>query len=232
MKTVIAMLMALTLTGVVTACTAKAVSEDTHSAAESAAESQTVSAAPDDDALQAVLGKWECEINGDPWVFEYVSATEAHMLLTTEYDTMYFSSDRSFTLNGKTFAPDEYEFENGKFTLLFDGKSAVEMEKTDDSDELFGEYRLTGGKFRGRFFNEENNDGDCKIEDVRFAMDDSGTLIMVQYIQPDFELTADTVSIQVPGQERRVSSYEIDGDTMTITNSAGSQIEFTRKQDG
>ena len=232
MKTVIAMLMALTLTGVVTDCTAMAAAKDNHYKADSAAESKTVSTAPDDDALQAVLGKWECEFDGDPWIFEYVSATEAHMQLTTAYDDMYFSSDRSFTLNGKTFAPDEYEFENGKFTLLFDGKSAVEMEKTDDPDELFGEYRLTGGKFRGRFFNEENNNGDYRIEDVCFTMDDSGTLITVRYDQPDFELTADTVSIQVPGQERRVSTYEIDGDTMTITNSAGSQIEFTRKQDG
>lgn len=232
MKTVIAMLMALTLTGVVTACTAKAAAKDNHYKADSAAESKTVSTAPDDDALQAVLGKWECEFDGDPWIFEYVSATEAHMQLTTEYADMYFSPDRSFTLNGKTFAPDEYDFTDGRFTLLFDGKSAVEMEKTDDPDELFGEYRLTGGKFRGRFFNEENNDGDYRIEDVCFAMDDSGTLITVRYDQPDFELTADTVSIQVPGKERLVSSYEIDGDTMTITNSAGSQIEFTRKQDG
>ncbi|MBR6716922.1 MAG: hypothetical protein IKI77_01055 [Oscillospiraceae bacterium] len=232
MKTVIAMLMALTLTGVVTACTAKAAAKGNHYKADSAAESKTVSTAPDDDALQAALGKWECEFDGDPWIFEYVSATEAHMQLTTEYDDMYFSPDRSFTLNGKTFAPDEYDFTDGRFTLLFDGKSAVEMEKTDDPDELFGEYRLTGGKFRGRFFNEENNDGDYRIEDVCFTMDDSGTRITVQYIQPDFELTADTVSIQVPGKERLVSSYEIDGDTMTITNSAGSQIEFTRKQDG
>ena len=232
MKTVIAMLMALTLTGVVTACTAKAAAKDNHYKADSAAESKTVSTAPDDDALQAVLGKWECEFDGDPWIFEYVSATEAHMQLTTEYDDMYFSPDRSFTLNGKTFAPDEYDFTDGRFTLLFDGKSAVEMEKTDDPDELFGEYRLTGGKFRGRFFNEENNDGDYRIEDVCFTMDDSGTRITVRYDQPDYELTADTVSIQVPGKERLVSSYEIDGDTMTITNSAGSQIEFTRKQDG
>ena len=226
MKNMITAIMVLTFAGSLTACSAKSVSGETAPAAESSAGESSIAS----DDVKAVLGKWDFEYNGDQWVYDFRSDHEAYIFFTGEYDDMYFSPDRSFTLNGKTFSEDDYEFENGKFTLLFEGKSAIEMEKTGHPDDLYGEYLLTGGKYKGRFF-KEDDDNEFAIENVFFTMNDDHTDIAVQYVQPGFELKPGKISIQVPGTERRESSYEIDGDTLVITNSSNQKLTFTRKQD-
>ncbi|MBR3045295.1 MAG: hypothetical protein IKI45_12530 [Oscillospiraceae bacterium] len=132
MKKIITAIMVLTLAGSLTVCSAETISGETAPAAESSAGESSIAA----EGAEAVLGKWNFEFDGDQGVYDFRSDHEAYLLYTAEFDDMYFGPDRSFTLNGKTFSKDDYEFENGKFTLLFEGKSAIEMEKTGHPDDM------------------------------------------------------------------------------------------------
>ena len=151
MKILISMLTILTLAGSLTACSAKTISGETAPAAESSAESSTESSGSDAaaDHSDAALGTWVMRDEDTSSEQVYVSKTEAYSVESFDLTaTFSFDENRNFLFKGIPAAKTDYTFKDGVFVFIAKDQIALKMEKTDGSDDVFGEYRILDCEFR------------------------------------------------------------------------------------
>ena len=238
MKRVFALIASALIAASVTACASgtppaesslpETAASETETAAETEAAAETETQAVDQ--MSAAIGTWIIEFNGEQYEQIIAGRNEAYLGMTLDVTRdFYFDKDRNIICNGKTFTADDYSFENGVFLLSKNGKSIIEMEKTEAPGELLGEYRLTGGEYMDMFSKEESG-LDLVEGSIIITASEGKTLFYALQVLGGFELKEDTIVVLIDGDGMKETPYRIEGDTMILTQREGEEVVLTRKK--
>ena len=249
MKACIAMLAALTLTGLLAGCAAKEPPQPAGSSAESSTEqtartentaessvlTEADSAAADDFA--DVLGTWIVQDENPPSEYVFAGKNEAYCKTGLDVtDTFHFDENRRFISKDIPIPEDDIFFAGGVFVFTYKDHTALEMEKTDGSDHVFGEYRLTGGEYMEKLLAKLRDPEDDR-EWVEFETDritlefsENETVLFLADRIDGFELKPDVMITDLDGDgNTKETPYQIAGDTMTLRPAENEEVILIRK---
>ncbi|MBO4876802.1 MAG: hypothetical protein J5501_02210 [Ruminococcus sp.] len=164
------------------------------------------------------------------------SDNAAYMRVTLDItDHFCFDKDRNFISKGQTIPADRYEMKNGRFSYVYKDKPALKMRKTDGVDDVLGEYLLTACQYKDKVKETLDTDEISGIDIVDdritvIAEENRTSLLLLDEID-SFELKDDVMVTDIYADGTLLESpYEVDGDTMTITNSVGEKNTYQRKK--
>ena len=240
MKILISMLTILTLAGSLTACSAKTISGETAPAAESSAgESSTESSGSDAaaDHSDAALGNWVMRDEDTSSEQVYVSKTEAYSVESFDLTaTFSFDENRDFLFKGIPAAKTDYTLKDGVFVFIAKDQIALKMEKTDGSDDEFGEYRILDCEFRKKLqetlANPEQDYDWVNAEEDRLMLkfSENETVLLVSDRIDGFELKPDVIITDIDGDGvKKETPYKVEGDTLTLYPAENEEVILIRK---
>ena len=205
-----------------TACGAESSAENSAAEIKAAESSQAAL-----NALSDAFGTWLIELEDGVSELRIVSEREAYLRNTIPADRdFYFDESMQFFCTGKPVAPEDYSLKDGVFSFVHNGKCYLEMEKTDGSDSLLGEYRLTGGEYVDVW-----SDSGSLPDSILITLSAGGTTVSAEVPFAGFVLTADTIITDLDGDgEPETAAYTIDGDTMTFSPKEDTVRILTRKK--
>lgn len=194
----------------------------------------------------SALGKWKPvadEENSEDLenvVFDIQSEDKATISMVQDMsEDIYFDDKKSFFFTGMEFGDDNYDFDGKTFVLHAFSENDLTMEKIDGSDDLFGEYKWINGDaydaMAQGFGDSASEDGvDADFEntcEMYMTCGEGSTSLEIRFKLDDFKLTDDTISISsaIFGEDSLENApYTIDGDTMTLTNAKGKDVQLKR----
>lgn len=101
------------------------------------------------DHSDAALGTWVMRDEDTSSEQVYVSKTEGYSVESFDLTaTFSFDENRNFLFKGIPAAKTDYTLKDGVFVFIAKDQIALKMEKTDGSDDEFGEYRILDCEFR------------------------------------------------------------------------------------
>lgn len=204
----------------------------TETAPEIAAEESSTA---DEAQLSAAFGKWESEPDEDGLRTAMIirGKNEVYHSSSLLEEDMYFDENRNLWLENIKFTSDpydkqKYEFADGILSVKYNGKYAVVMEKTDDSEDVFGEYTITGGQYLNQYYAVF---ADGYIDHLTASMSENRTVISIIHKEERFELTADHITRIIDGEVHEGASYRIEGDKMIMMSKDGEEKILTRAKE-
>ncbi len=229
MKRFLALLMAMTMT--VCSLTACGDTDDD--------KDEKTSVSENDEKENPVIGEWTAEQNGQQIVFKIKSESQASAYTKQDLsEALYFDDEKNLNFSGMKFTDEDYDFDGNTFVLHGMSDNDLTMEKIDDSEDLFGEYKMTGGDAYEAIVRGYNNraaeEDDVSIDslDLTFECQENETYLVVEIPFEKFELTDGTISIGgtiFGDNELKKAPYTVDGDTLTIINEEkDKEVKLTR----
>lgn len=224
MKRFLALLMAMTMT----VCAFTACGDTDND------KDEKTSASENDNKENPAIGEWFFEDNGR---LKIKSESEASLSVTQDLSkALYFDDERNLNFSGMKFNDEDYDFDGKAFVLHGMSDNDMTMEKIDDSEELFGKYKLTGGDayaaFTEGFSSRAAEDGaEMSVDDVSLTLEfnNNETYLIIEFPVENFELTDDAVSVSIGDNELKNAPYTVDGDTLTIINEENDkEVKLTR----
>ncbi|MBR3760688.1 MAG: hypothetical protein IKK47_06850 [Ruminococcus sp.] len=193
-----------------------------------------------EEEVHPAVGRW-VPVEKEDTIFDIHSEDEAYICAVQDLsDDLYFEDD-NFVFSGMEFSGDNYDFDGETFVLHAFSDNDLTMEKTDGSEELYGEFQWISGDLYDdivRDFTEASvTDGyDITGDNIKTFMicNDEGTSLEIRIGVSDFELTDETITISgsiFGGEELRDAEYTVDGDKMIIINAQSEEIELERITD-
>lgn len=189
-----------------------------------------VSTEPQDYRKDAI-STWILQPESYDTEFVIASENEAYYIISmNETEAFYFNKEKDFISKGKTFTNEDYSFENGLFSVSYNGKAIVEMKKTDGIDDIFGEYLLTGGQYLDLYAEDEDFEQAFDMDNIKLNIQENETTVFTSLHLKGFELKNDSMIQEMMNGELLESPYRIEGDVMTITTTEGKESTLIRKK--
>ena len=155
----------------------------------------------------------------------FIDFTEDNKLNITyilDCDSLFAVKDDKMSLYGTDV---DYEFD-GKTITIKEGENVMTFERVDasDKDNVYGQYTCP------MLFDAASIPG---VDDIKINFVKSGESSMEFIATGEYEFNADdmTVSFKSESFGNDTSSVEIDGDTLTVTDSSGTVEKYTRAND-
>lgn len=209
-------------------------SDDKKSDDEKSDEKKSEKKSGDSDS-SSIVGKWyiseeTLETMGDMDGMKiekdsFIDFTEDNKLNITyilDCDSLFAVKDDKMSLYGTDV---DYEFD-GKTITIKEGENVMTFERVDasDKDNVYGQYTCP------MLFDAASIPG---VDDIKINFVKSGESSMEFIATGEYEFNADdmTVSFKSESFGNDTSSVEIDGDTLTVTDSSGTVEKYTRAND-
>lgn len=200
---------------------------------------EKTSASENDNKENPAIGEWTAEQNGQQILFKIKSESQASAYMKQDLsEALYFDDEKKLNFSGMKFNDEDYDFDGKTFVLHGMSDNDLTMEKIDDSEDLFGKYKMTGGDAYEAIVRGYNNraaeEDDISIDslDLTFECQENETYLVVEIPFEKFELTDDTISIGgaiFGDNELKEAPYTVDGDTLTIINEEkDKEVKLTR----
>lgn len=233
-------LTALFLCVPMTGCSIHALTGDSESIAEESRPAESAEESSMDEETQrnvnAAIGTWETTLDedGSLTLLTINGQNEAYFTVSAESDELYFDEHKNLWIMKKKFSPDKYEkdkyvFEDGMLTVSYKGTYIIVMEKMDDSEDILGEYKITGGKYLDRY-TEDDGDGFRYDKDgISASMSENKTIIYATKKEEGFGMTKDHITMTIDGEVHQGSAYRVEGDSLILINKEGVEKIYKRR---
>lgn len=182
--------------------------------------------------LSKVYGKWQTEEND--MIYLDIKGADTAWFVVDQYlsENICFDENKNLDFMGKKFTENDYEFKNGKFVLEYEGQNMLTMEKIDDSDDIFGEYKWEKSSAYDAFtkgFTNKAGSEDVDI-DVFMTFEENKTIFSCHIPVDDFEIDSDTITMNslLFGEGFSEVPYELEDDELILTNDDGKTKKFIR----
>ncbi|MBQ8296597.1 MAG: hypothetical protein IJX77_02300 [Ruminococcus sp.] len=184
-----------------------------------------------------LVGAWYSDDFGGDMVF----GDDNKISMSMDYsEIMYFDADQNLMMSGVA-CPSEYDGKTLSVVLgeemgMTEEMEILTIERIGDADEdsIDGEYKLTGGELYtelNALYTDEGTTGDVNIIIDGETLEIELSLCEYKADGKKIEFTGEGVEILgLENEEDAVCDYEIDGDNLTLTESSGSTMEFTKSE--
>jgi|GEM_PF-3445250 phosphopantothenoylcysteine decarboxylase subunit VHS3 len=218
-----------TTTSAVTTTATTAVNNDDNSNNGNSGEVQAPDPETPPAAEATVEGVWEGDIDGDTGRYIFDSNGKFSMsMIWSEYLRM----EGSTCYIGDEDVTPYLKYNGYDFILEENGTEVINMQKTEptDSSDFNGEYYIKSGYLADIL---ESSFGSEQF-DISIIFDDNVTFFSINDIA-DYEVSGDKIvitnmpaSMSENGETTAEMNFELNGDSLTITDTDGEVLEFTR----
>lgn len=182
--------------------------------------------------LSKVYGKWQPEENKAAYL-NIEDEDTAWLVVDQDLSKdICFDENKNLVFKGKAFGEDDYKFKNGKFVLEYEGENVLTMKKTDDSDDIFGEYKWENCSSYDAFTKGfSNKAGGEEVDiDVFMTCEENKTIFSCHIPVDEFKLDSDTITLKASLFKEKFleSEYEVDGDELILISDDGKTKKFIR----